>query len=93
MTGADSVAQDQLRSFVERAERMNEEKAAINEDLKEIFAEARGNGFDVKVLKAIISDRAKDPSKKAEFDAIYELYADALGMKIATRAGARGGDE
>jgi len=86
----DSVAQDQLRSFVERAERMNEEKAAINDDLKEIFAEARGNGFDVKVLKAIISDRAKDQSKKAEFEAIYDLYAAALGMPLATRAGARG---
>lgn len=93
MSVEDSVAQDQLRAFVERAERMNEEKAAINEDLKEIFAEARGNGFDVKVLKAIISDRAQDPSKKADFDSLYELYADALGMNVATRAGARGGDE
>lgn len=93
MAVEDSVAQDQLRSFVERAERMNEEKTAINEDLKEIFAEARGNGFDVKVLKAIIADRAKDPNKKSEFDAIYELYATALGMNVATRAGARGGDE
>ena len=89
MAVEDSVAQDMLRSYVERAERMNEEKAAINDDLKEIFAEARGNGFDVKVLKAIISDRAKDPNKKMEFDAIYELYATALGMDVATRAGAR----
>jgi uncharacterized protein (UPF0335 family) len=93
MAVEDGVAQDQLRAFVERAERMNEEKAAINEDLKEIFAEARGNGFDVKVLKAIIADRAKDPNKKSEFDAIYELYASALGMGFATRAGARGDDE
>lgn len=85
----ESVAQDQLRAFIERAERMNEEKAARNDDLKEIFAEARANGFDSKVLKAIIADRAKDPTKKAEFDAIYELYADALGMGIATRAPAR----
>lgn len=85
---SESVARDQLRAYVERAERMNEEKHAINEDLKEIYGEARSNGYDVKVLKAIISDRAKDPSKKAEFDAVYDLYAEALGMVPATRAGA-----
>ena len=85
----ESVAQDQLRAFVERIERMNEEKDAINEDLKEIYAEAKGNGFDTKVIKKIVADRAKDPASLSEFEAIYELYAEALGMKFATPAGAR----
>lgn len=85
----DSIAQDLLQNYVERAERLNAEKTALNDDLKELFGEARGNGFDVKVLKAIIADRAKDPNKKAEFEALFELYADALGMNVATRALAR----
>lgn len=89
MAVEDSVAQDQLRAFVERIERMNEEKATINSDLAEIYAEAKGNGFDTKVLKRIVADRAKDQNQLREFETIYELYASALGMDVATRAGAR----
>lgn len=86
---ATGIAQDQLRAFIERIERMNEEKAAINSDLSEIYAEAKGNGFDTKVIKKIVADRAKDAHERMEFQAIYELYCDALGMDFATRAGAR----
>jgi uncharacterized protein (UPF0335 family) len=91
MAVEDSVAQDQLRAFVERIERMNEEKAAINADVSEIYKEAKGNGFDTKVLKKIIADRAKDASERLEFEAVYELYAAALGMDHATRAPAHEG--
>lgn len=89
MAVEDSVAADQLRAFIERIERMNEEKAAINADLSEIYAEAKGNGFDTKVIKKIVADRAKDHSARLEFEALYELYATAIGMDVATRAGAR----
>ncbi len=89
MAVEDSVAADQLRAFIERIERMNEEKAAINADLSEIYAEAKGNGFDTKVIKKIVAERAKDHNARLEFEALYELYATAIGMDVATRAGAR----
>lgn len=79
MAVEDSVAQDQLRAFIERVERMNEEADAIKEDIKEIWAEAKGNGFDVKVLKRIINIR-KDQHSYQEQEAILELYMGALGM-------------
>lgn len=91
MAVEDSVAQDQLRSFVERAERLNEEKTALNTDLKELFQEARGNGFDVAILKQVIRIRAQDANEVMERNSILDLYLSALGMGFATRAGA-GGD-
>jgi len=79
----DNVAADQLRSIIERVERMNEEKSAINADISEIYKEAKGNGFDTKVIKRIVADRAKDFNELAAFDAVYDLYATALGMNVA----------
>lgn len=76
----DSVAQDQLRSFVERIERMEEEKSAIAEDIKEIYAEAKGNGFDTKILRKIVTIRKMDANERAEQIALLELYMSALGM-------------
>lgn len=76
---SDSVAQDQLRAFVERIERMEEEKAAIAADIREIFAEAAGNGFDRKVLRRIVNIR-KNTAKYQEEEALLELYMSALGM-------------
>lgn len=76
----------QLRAFVERIERLEEEAKAINDDKKEVYAEAKGSGFDTKVLKRIIADRRKDAGDRANFEAIYDLYASELGMTIATRA-------
>jgi uncharacterized protein (UPF0335 family) len=72
------LAPDQLRSIVERIERLNEELKGINDDKAEVFAEAKANGFDVPVLKKLITDRAKDPAKREEFEAVYELYEGAL---------------
>ena len=80
---SDSVAQDQIRAFIERIERMEEEKRAIADDIKEIYAEAKGNGFDTKVLRQIIRIRKQDASERAEQEALLELYMTALGMSYA----------
>lgn len=90
MAVEDSVAQDQLRAFVERIERMEEEIAACNADKKEIYAEAKGNGFDVPTLKKIVSIRRQDANTLMEAQALLDLYMEALGMDYANaRAGAR----
>ena len=80
---SDSVAQDQLRAFIERIERMEEEKKAIADDIKEIYAEAKGNGFDTKVLRQIVRIRKQDASERMEQEALLELYMAALGMAAA----------
>ena len=81
----ESVAQDQLRAFVERIERMEEEKKAISDDIKEIYAEAKGNGFDTKVLRQVIRIRKQDRSERLEQEAILDLYLAALGMQAGPR--------
>ena len=80
MAVEDSIAQDQLRAFIERIERMEEEKAAIATDIKEIYAEAKGNGFDTKILRKIVGIRKQDANERMEQEAILELYMAALGM-------------
>ncbi|WP_182085353.1 DUF2312 domain-containing protein [Aureimonas sp. ME7] len=77
----EEVAQDQLRSFVERIERLEEEKKTISDDIKDVYAEAKGNGFDTKVLRKVISLRKQDANERAEQDAILDLYLQALGMQ------------
>jgi uncharacterized protein (UPF0335 family) len=76
----DSVAADQLKSFVERAERLNEEKYGINSDLSDLFKEAKANGFNTKVLKKIIAMRKRDYAERQEEQAVVDLYLEALGM-------------
>lgn len=78
----EGVAQDQLRAFVERIERLEEEKQAIADDIKEVYAEAKGNGFDTKVLRQVIRIRKQDRSERLEQEAILELYLAALGMAL-----------
>lgn len=75
-----SVAADQLKAFIERIERLEEEKAGLSNDIKDVYAEAKGNGFDVKVLRKIISLRKRDHAERQEEEAILELYLQALGM-------------
>lgn len=77
---SDAVAADQLKAFVERIERLEEEKAGIAGDIKDVFAEAKGNGFDVKVLRKIIALRKRDYAERQEEEAILEMYMHALGM-------------
>lgn len=79
-TQTESVAADQLKAFVERIERLDEEIKGLNDDKRDIYAEARGNGFDVKVLKKVVALRRKDYAERMEEDAILELYMQALGM-------------
>ncbi|MHB1111420.1 MAG: DUF2312 domain-containing protein [Devosia sp.] len=81
----ESVAQDQLRAFIERIERMEEEKKAIADDIKEIYAEAKGNGFDIKVLRQIVRIRKQDHAERMEQEALLELYMAALGMAAPPR--------
>lgn len=78
--GGESTAHTQIRALVERVERLDEELKAINEDKKEIFSEARGNGFDVAALKQVIKIRRQDANERLEREAIIELYMSALGM-------------
>ncbi|NIJ40530.1 uncharacterized protein (UPF0335 family) [Parvibaculum indicum] len=74
------VAQDQLRSVVERIERLEEEKAAIANDIKEVYAEAKANGFDTKTLRQVVRLRKQDKAERQEQEAVLELYMHALGM-------------
>jgi uncharacterized protein (UPF0335 family) len=76
----DGIAQDQLRSFISRIERMEEEKAAISADIKEIYSEAKGNGFNTKILRRVVTIRKQDANERMEQDALLELYMSALGM-------------
>ena len=73
------VAAERLRSFVQRIERLEEDKAGLAQDLKEVYAEARGEGFDVKVMRKLISLRKRDPRQRREEDELLELYLSALG--------------
>ena len=75
------VAGDRLRSFIERIERLEEEKAHLAEDIKEVYAEAKSQGFDVKTMRKIVSLRKKDPDDRAEEDALLDTYMSALGMQ------------
>ncbi len=79
----DEIAKDQLTAFVERIERLEEEKKGISDDIKEVYAEAKGNGFDVKVLRKVIALRKQDADERAEIEAILDLYLQALGMETA----------
>lgn len=74
------IAQDQLRSIVERIERLEEEKAALAADIKEVFAEAKGNGFDIKTLRQVVRLRKQDKAERQEQEAMLDLYLHALGM-------------
>lgn len=79
-TGA--VDHRQLRSFVDRIERLEEEKQTIADDIKDVYAEAKGNGFDTKILRKVISIRKMDRSEREEMEAILDLYLNALGMLV-----------
>ncbi|WP_325099675.1 DUF2312 domain-containing protein [Aquamicrobium zhengzhouense] len=74
------MAAGHLRAFIERIERLEEEKAAISDDIKQVFAEAKGNGFDTKTMRTIIRLRKKDQAEREEEEAMLDLYMSALGM-------------
>lgn len=74
------VAGERLKSFIERIERLEEEKAALMEDIKEVYAEAKGVGFDAKTIRKIVSLRKMDHEKRRESEELLELYKSAIGM-------------
>jgi uncharacterized protein (UPF0335 family) len=80
MTTLQASAQKQLRQFVEQIERLEEDKKALAEDIRDKFAEAKALGFDVKVLRQIIRLRKKSTSDRQEEEALLEVYMHALGM-------------
>jgi uncharacterized protein (UPF0335 family) len=75
-----TVAAGQLRAFIERVERLEEEKKTIADDIKEVYAEMKGTGFDTKAVRAIIRLRKQDQAERQEAEAILDLYMAALGM-------------
>ena len=74
------IAADQLRSIIERVEKLEEEKSAIAADIREVFAEAKGNGYDIKALRQIIKIRKMEAAERQEQEAVLDTYLRALGM-------------
>lgn len=79
--GDNSIAGDQLKSYIERVERLAGEKDGITADIRDIYAEAKGNGFDPKIMRAIVRLRKMYPDDRREQDALIDLYKSALGME------------
>jgi uncharacterized protein (UPF0335 family) len=75
-----AVNASHLRAFLERIEKLEEEKRAIADDIKDVYAEAKGNGFDAKIIRKIVSMRRMDREKRREEEEILDLYLTALGM-------------
>jgi uncharacterized protein (UPF0335 family) len=73
-------AKEQLRSVVERIEKLEEEKKAISDDIRDVYTEAKGNGYDPKVLREVVRLRKQDADERHEHESILDLYKDALGM-------------
>lgn len=77
--GATTIAADRLRSFIERVERLEEDKAAVANDIKEVYAEAKGDGYDVKTLRQVVKIRKMDRADRQEQEALLDLYLAAIG--------------
>ncbi|MGB7257108.1 MAG: DUF2312 domain-containing protein [Pseudolabrys sp.] len=77
---AHRFAKDQLKAFVERIERLEEEKKATSDDIRDVYAEAKGNGYDVKALRSVVRLRKLDADERREEEAVLETYMHALGM-------------
>jgi len=84
---SENFAKDQLKAIIERVERLEEEKKTISDDIRDVYAEAKGNGFDVKALRTIVRMRKQDANERAEQETILETYMVALGMLAGTPLG------
>ena len=80
MTDVGGITAEQLRSYIERIERLEGEKAAIAADVREVYAEAKSNGFDVKIMRQVLRLRKLDHDDRSEQEALLDLYKRALGM-------------
>ena len=81
MTDAGEVAGDRLRTIIERIERLEEEKMALSDDIREVYSEAKGAGFDVKVIRQVVRLRKMDATDRNEMEQILDVYKRALGME------------
>jgi uncharacterized protein (UPF0335 family) len=88
MADVGGIAGDRLKSFVERIERLEEEKRALAEDIKEVYAEAKGTGFDPKIMRQLIRLRRMDKDDLDEQESLLDLYKRAVGMLPESSAGA-----
>ena len=79
--GSSGISAERLRSFIKRIEKLEEDKAAVSEDLREVYGEAKGTGFDVKIIRKIVGLRKMEVEQRREQDELLELYKSALGMK------------
>lgn len=86
--GHNGIAGDRLRSIIERIERLESERKALADDVKDIFQEAKSAGLDVKIIRALLKERKKDPAELEEHRTLLELYRDALGEYQNTPLGA-----
>ena len=77
---ATKFAKDQLKAIIERIERLEEEKKTISDDIRDVYAEAKGNGYDTKAIRTIVRMRKQDANERAEQETILETYMQALGM-------------
>jgi uncharacterized protein (UPF0335 family) len=82
MADVGGVAADRLKAFIERIERLEEEKKALADDVKEVFSEAKGSGFDIKVMRQIIRLRKMDTADRREMDEVMAVYMRALDMEL-----------
>jgi uncharacterized protein (UPF0335 family) len=80
ITGTEEVNAGHLKAFIERIERLEEEKRALSDDIKDVYGEAKANGFDVKIMRKIVTIRRQDREKRMEEETILDLYLAALGM-------------
>jgi len=80
MAKAGGIAADRLRSFIQRIERLEEEKAALAADIREVYAEAKGTGFDTKIMRQIVRLRKLDDAARQEQEALLDVYRKALGL-------------
>jgi uncharacterized protein (UPF0335 family) len=80
MTDVGGIGAERLRSFLERIERLEEEKAALAADIREVYAEAKGNGFDAKIMRQVVKLRKMDSGDREEQEALLDLYKRAVGL-------------
>lgn len=86
MSEPGGVAAGQLRAFIERIERLEEEKKTLADDIRDVYAEAKGNGYDTKIMRQVVRLRKKDSAERQEEEAILDLYMHALGMVASAAA-------
>lgn len=77
---SDTVAGERLKSFVERIEKLEEERTSLAADIREVYSEAKGSGFDIKIMRQVIRLRKMEPAERAEMDELLDIYKQAIGM-------------